>query len=246
VQRPLKYYVNNAAKTLELFRAMLAACVKRFIFSSTAAVYGYPDEVPIREDTALKPINPYGRTKLFIEEVLRDLDASDSFRSISLRYFNAAGADPSGAIGESHVPETHLIPLALRAVMDGDYALSIFGTDYDTPDGTCVRDYIHVNDLADAHIRALEDLLEKNTTKVFNLGNGRGFSVREVVDAVKRVTGKAPRVKEGPRRAGDPDVLVASSEKARGELGWKPAFGDLDRIVDTAWRWERQGRRKGW
>ncbi|MBP7586145.1 MAG: UDP-glucose 4-epimerase GalE [Spirochaetes bacterium] len=246
VQRPLKYYENNAAKTLELFRAMLAAGVKRFIFSSTAAVYGYPEEVPIREDTALKPINPYGRTKLFIEDVLRDLDASDSFRSISLRYFNAAGADPSGTIGESHVPETHLIPLALRAVMDGDYALSIFGTDYNTPDGTCVRDYIHVNDLADAHIRALEDLLGNDTTKVFNLGNGRGFSVREVVDAVKRVTGKAPRVKEGPRRAGDPDVLVASSEKARGELGWKPEFADIDRIVDTAWRWERQGKRKGW
>ncbi len=246
VQRPLKYYANNAAKTLELFRAMLAAGVKRFIFSSTAAVYGYPDEVPIREDTALKPINPYGRTKLFIEDVLRDLDASDSLRSISLRYFNAAGADPSSAIGESHVPETHLIPLALRAVMDGDYALSIFGTDYNTPDGTCVRDYIHVNDLADAHVRALEDLLGNNATKVFNLGNGRGFSVREVVDAVKRVTGKAPRVKESPRRAGDPDVLVASSEKARGELGWNPEFTDLDRIVDTAWRWERQGKRKGW
>ena len=246
VQRPLKYYENNAAKTLELFRAMLAAGVKRFIFSSTAAVYGYPEEVPIREVSPLRPINPYGRTKLFIEDVLRDLDASDSFRSVSLRYFNAAGADPSGTIGESHVPETHLIPLALRAVMDGDYALSIFGTDYGTHDGTCVRDYIHVNDLADAHIRALEDLLGNDTTKVFNLGNGRGFSVREVVDAVKRVTGKAPRVKEGPRRAGDPDVLVASSEKARGELGWKPEFADIDRIVDTAWRWERQGKRKGW
>lgn len=246
VRLPLKYYANNTAKTLELFRAMLDRGVKRFIFSSTAAVYGYPDSVPIREDSPLRPINPYGRTKHFIEQVLGDLDASAGLKSISLRYFNAAGADPSGNIGESHVPETHLIPLALRAVLEKEYRLSIFGTDYATPDGTCIRDYIHVNDLALAHILALEKLLAENTTDVFNLGNGTGFSVREVVESVHRVTGKAPHVIESPRREGDPDILVASSDKARRILGWKPEYPDLDAIVETAWRWERQGKRKGY
>ena len=246
VRYPLKYYANNAAKTLELFRAMNDHGVKRFIFSSTAAVYGYPGAVPIREDSPLCPINPYGRTKHIIEQVLGDLDASDSFRSISLRYFNAAGADPSGSIGESHVPETHIIPLVMRSILEDNFSLTIFGTDYNTPDGTCIRDYIHVNDLASAHILALENLLAENTTKVFNLGNGTGFSVREVIESVRRVTGKEPRVKEGPRREGDPDILVASSQKARDELGWKPEMAGLDAIVDTAWNWERQGKRKGY
>lgn len=246
VQHPLKYYANNVAKTLELFRAMNDHGVKRFIFSSTAAVYGYPDAVPIREDSPLRPINPYGRTKHFIEQVLGDLDAAASFRSISLRYFNAAGADPSGFIGESHVPETHIIPLVIRAVLDESYFLTIFGTDYKTPDGTCIRDYIHVNDLASAHVLALENLLAGNSSKVFNLGNGTGFSVREVVESVRRVTGRMPQVRTGPRRPGDPDVLVASSEKARAELGWKPQMADLDVIVETAWKWERQGKRKGY
>ena len=246
VQKPLMYYQNNTAKTMSLFRAMIDGGVKRFIFSSTAAVYGYPDEIPIREESPLRPINPYGRTKHMIEQVLSDLDSSDGFRSISLRYFNAAGADPSGEIGESHVPETHLIPLVMRAVLDDDYTIGIFGTDYKTPDGTCVRDYIHVNDLASAHVLALENLLAEESTKVFNLGNGKGFSVREVIESVKRVTGKAPRFKEMPRREGDPDFLVASSEKAQRELKWVPEMPDLDMIVETAWRWERSGKRKGY
>lgn len=246
VQLPLKYYINNVAKTLQLFRAMIDCDVKRFIFSSTAAVYGYPEKVPIEEDAVLMPINPYGRTKLMIEQVLRDLDASDGMKYISLRYFNAAGADPSGEIGESHIPETHLIPLALRSILDDDYVLTIFGTDYRTPDGTCIRDYIHVNDLADAHILALEMLLSKGKSAVYNLGNGRGFTVREVIEAVRQVTGKKPKVKEGSRRPGDPDVLIASSEKAIKELGWKPQMAELETIVETAWRWESKRKRKGW
>jgi UDP-glucose 4-epimerase len=181
-----------------------------------------------------------------IEQVLSDLDASDEFRSISLRYFNAAGADPSGVIGESHVPETHLIPLVIRAVLEDSYTIGIFGTDYNTPDGTCIRDYIHVNDLASAHILALENLLKENRTKVFNLGNGKGFSVREVIESVRRISGKKPRSREMPRREGDPDVLVASSDKAQKELGWKPQMAELDTIVETAWRWERSGKRKGY
>jgi UDP-glucose 4-epimerase len=246
MQLPLKYYANNVAKTVELFRAMIACDVKRFIFSSTAAVYGYPETVPIPEDAPLSPINPYGKSKLMIEQVLRDLDASSGMKFIALRYFNAAGADPSGEIGESHVPETHLVPLVLRSILDDDYTITVFGTDYRTHDGTCIRDYIHVNDLADAHIRALETLLDAGESRVYNLGNGKGFTVREVIDVVQRVTGKQPKVQEGPRRVGDPDVLVASSEKAMKELGWKPKMADLETIVETAWNWERQRKRKGW
>lgn len=246
MQLPLKYYSNNVGKTLELFRAMIDCGVTRFIFSSTAAVYGYPERIPIQEDAPLAPINPYGRTKLMIEQVLRDLDASNLMKFIALRYFNAAGADPSGTIGESHTPETHLIPLVLRSILEDDYTITVFGTDYRTHDGTCIRDYIHVNDLADAHILALEALISNNKSAVYNLGNGRGFTVREVIEAVRRVTGKNPRVKEGPRRPGDPDVLVASSERAMQELGWKPQMADLDTIVQTAWNWERQRKRKGW
>lgn len=246
MQLPLKYYTNNVAKTFELFRAMIDCEVKRFIFSSTAAVYGYPEQVPIVEDALLAPINPYGRTKLIIEQVLRDLDASSGMKFIALRYFNAAGADPSGEIGESHTPETHLVPLVLRSLLEDDYTITVFGTDYRTHDGTCIRDYIHVNDLADAHILALEALLLKGESAVYNLGNGRGFTVREVIEAVKRVTGKNPKVKEGPRRPGDPDVLVASSEKAMKALGWKPQFAELETIVETAWNWESKKKRKGW
>ncbi len=246
VNYPLKYYDNNVAKTFTMFQTMLDTGVKNFIFSSSAAVYGNPDEVPIREDSRLNPESPYGKTKYFIEEVLRDLDVSDQFRSVSLRYFNAAGADPSGEMGESHVPETHLIPLVIRAVLDPSYTITVFGTDYDTHDGTCVRDYIHVNDLAMAHILALENLLKEPVTKVYNLGNGLGFSVKEVIDSVKRVTGKDFSVKEGERRPGDPAVLVASSEKAREELGWKPEYPEIDQIVDSAWKWESQQRRRGY
>ncbi len=246
VQYPLKYYENNVSKTITFFKAMKDSNVRRIIFSSTAAVYGFPESLPITENTALNPINPYGRTKLFIEEILRDLDRSDNLKSICLRYFNVAGADISAKIGESHVPETHLIPLVLRSVIDPQYRLTVYGTDYKTHDGTCIRDYIHVNDLASAHILALEYLLQKNKSGIFNLGNGKGFTVKEIIESVKRVTGKTPKIDEGSRRAGDPDVLVASSEKAEQELKWKPQFNDIDTIVETAWKWESAGKRKGY
>ncbi|MBN1533733.1 MAG: UDP-glucose 4-epimerase GalE, partial [Spirochaetes bacterium] len=210
-----------------------------------AAVYGYPEEIPITEESRLLPINPYGRGKLFIEQVLQDLEAAEGMRSVRLRYFNAAGADPSGEIGESHVPETHLIPLVMRSLLE-DYTLTVFGTDYRTHDGTCIRDYIHVNDLASAHVLALDRLLERRESGVFNLGNGRGFTVREVIDSVRRVTGREPRVALGPRRAGDPDALVASSARAARELGWEPHFADIDAIVESAWRWESRRKRKGY
>lgn len=246
VNKPLMYYDNNVAKTFTMFRAMLDAGVKRFIFSSSAAVYGTPEEVPISEDSRLHPESPYGKTKYFIEEVLRDLDISDQFKSVSLRYFNAAGADFSGQMGEGHVPETHLIPLVIRAVLDPEYTITIFGTDYDTEDGTCVRDYIHVNDLAMAHILALENLMKTPETRVYNLGNGLGFSVKEVIDSVKRVTGKDLSVKEGKRRPGDPAILVASASRAREELGWDPQYPEIDEIVRSAWNWESQQRRRGY
>lgn len=246
VQAPLKYYDNNVARTMNLFRAMEDAGVRRFIFSSTAAVYGMPREIPITEESPLAPINPYGRTKLFIEEVLRDMDRAGDFKSVSLRYFNAAGADPSGTIGERHQPETHLVPLVLRSIIDEDFTLRIFGTDYDTPDGTGVRDYIHVNDLADAHILALEYLLDGGATDVFNLGNGSGYSVREIIEAVQKVTGKKPRYTEAPRREGDPATLVASSRKAQDILRWNPRHTSIDAIVASAWNWEKQQKRRGW
>ncbi|MCX8123212.1 MAG: UDP-glucose 4-epimerase GalE [Spirochaetes bacterium] len=246
VQYPLKYYENNVAKTLTLFEAMIKTNVKRFIFSSSAAVYGNPEIVPIPEESKMKPESPYGKTKYFIEEVLKDLSSSDNFSAISLRYFNAAGADESGEIGESHVPETHLIPLVIRAVLDPGYTITIFGTDYNTPDGTCIRDYIHVNDLGDAHILALEKLLESGKSDVFNLGNGRGFSVKEVIDSVRRITGKEFKVQEGARRPGDPAVLVASSQKAKNSLNWQPRYTDIDSIVASAWKWESQKKRKGY
>jgi len=246
VQFPLKYYENNVAKTLTLFEAMIKANVKRFIFSSSAAVYGNPETIPIPEESPMKPESPYGKTKYFIEEVLKDLSKSNSFNSISLRYFNAAGADESGEIGESHVPETHLIPLVIRAVLDPQYTVTIFGTDYNTPDGTCIRDYIHVTDLGDAHILALEKLLESDSSDVFNLGNGKGFSVKEVIDSVRRITGKEFSVKEGGRRPGDPAILVASSQKAMHTLHWQPVYTDIDSIVASAWNWEKQQKRKGY
>lgn len=246
VQFPLKYYENNVAKTLTLFEAMLKANVKKFIFSSSAAVYGNPETIPITEDSAMKPESPYGKTKYFIEEVLKDLAVSNSFHSISLRYFNAAGADESGEIGESHVPETHLIPLVIRAVLDPQYTVTIFGTDYNTSDGTCIRDYIHVNDLGTAHILALEKLLEADSSDVFNLGNGKGFSVKEVVDSVRRITGKEFSVKDGARRPGDPAILVASSQKAMNKLHWQPVYTSIDSIVASAWNWEKQQKRKGY
>jgi len=246
VQFPLKYYENNVAKTITLFEAMIKTNVKRFIFSSSAAVYGNPEIIPIPEESPMRPESPYGKTKYIIEEVLKDLSKSNSFNSISLRYFNAAGADESGEIGESHVPETHLIPLVIRAVLDPQYTITIFGTDYNTPDGTCIRDYIHVNDLGTAHILALEKLLESDSSDVFNLGNGKGFSVKEVIDSVRRITGKEFSVKEGARRPGDPAILVASSRKAMQTLRWQPVYIDIDSIVASAWNWEKQQKRKGY
>ncbi len=246
VADPLKYYDNNVGRTIALFRAMKDSGVQNFIFSSSAAVYGDPDAVPIPEESPLRPSSPYGRTKFFIEEMLRDLGASDGFQSVSLRYFNAAGADPSGDIGERHVPETHLVPLVLRAAIDPSYAITVFGRDYDTPDGTCIRDYVHVNDLADAHVLALRRLLDGKGSAVYNLGNGSGFSVLEVIESARRITGKAIRAVDGPRRSGDPARLVASSHRAGDELGWIPVFTDLDGIVETAWRWERSGKRRAY
>jgi len=245
-QNPLKYYENNVSQTITLLRAMIDCGVKKYIFSSTAAVYGNPDEVPITENSALKPESPYGRTKLMVEQILADLEKSDDFRYIALRYFNVAGADPEGMIGESHVPETHLIPLVLRAAIDPDYAITVFGEDYPTPDGTCIRDYIHVYDLADAHVLAVEKILAGGSNSVYNLGNGTGFSVKEVIDSVRRVTGKSFTVKSAARRDGDPAILVASSQKACAELGWKPQYPDIDTIVETAWNWEKQQKRKGY
>ncbi len=243
---PLKYYDNNVSKTVTLLKAMTDCGVNKFIFSSTAAVYGNPIEVPITEDSPLKPESPYGRTKLMVENILADLDRFHNFRYTALRYFNAAGADPDGSIGESHMPETHLIPLILRAAIDPDYAITVFGEDYPTPDGTCIRDYIHVYDLADAHVLALEKLLSGSESSIYNLGNGTGFSVKEVIDSAKRITGKDFAVKSGPRRDGDPAVLVASSDKARKDLGWIPQYPHIDSIVSSAWNWEKQQKRKGY
>lgn len=237
VQDPGKYYRNNVAGTLTLLEAMRDHGVQHFIFSSTCATYGIPERLPISEDRPQAPINPYGASKLMIERMLGDFETAHGLRSISLRYFNAAGADPDGEIGEDHTPETHLIPLAVRAAQGGAPALSIFGTDYSTPDGTAVRDYIHVTDLADAHLLALADLLAGGTSAALNLGTGRGHSVREVVAATESVSGRPVPVREASRRAGDPPVLVADPRRAMQRLGWRPQYSDLDGIVETAWRW---------
>lgn len=241
VREPAKYYHNNVANTLVLLDAMLAAGVKNFIFSSTAAVYGTPSRVPIEEDDPKAPINPYGRTKLMVERILADYDTPYGLRGIAFRYFNAAGADPDTEIGEAHVPETHLIPLVLDAALGVRDSIKIYGSDYATPDGTCLRDYVHVNDLADAHIRGVEYLLGGGGSNTFNLGSGSGYSVREIINTVKKITGKDFRVDETTRRAGDPDVLVAKSDKARDTLGWKPSIG-LEEIVSTAWKWHQKYR----
>ncbi|MFZ5597365.1 MAG: UDP-glucose 4-epimerase GalE [Bacillota bacterium] len=239
VARPDIYYRNNVAGTLNLLEAMEAAGVRRIIFSSTAAVYGEPVATPIREDHPTDPTNPYGATKLAVEGMLRWFAGAFGLKYISLRYFNAAGADPAGDIGEDHSPETHLIPLVLKAAAGLAPEVRVFGNDYSTPDGTCVRDYIHVNDLADAHILALQALLNGGGPAVYNLGNGSGFSVLEVIRAAESVTGRAIKTVMAERRPGDPAVLVASSEKARRELGWKPGFYDLETIISTAWKWHQ-------
>lgn len=240
VKEPALYYANNVSRTLTLLDTLLSEGVRDFVFSSTCAIYGMPQFLPLTEDHPTNPINPYGRTKLAIEFVLEDYARAYDFRYMSLRYFNASGADPSGQIGECHQPETHLIPLLLEAVQGHRPALSVFGNDYDTPDGTCVRDYIHVLDLAQAHWLALQFLRETGRSEAFNLGNGQGHSVREVIQAAERVTGMPVPVSEQPRREGDPPVLIGSSRKALDLLGWQPQYAEIDTILETAWNWQQR------
>jgi UDP-glucose 4-epimerase len=240
VTDPDKYYRNNVVATLTLLEAMLAASIKKFVFSSTCATYGVPKFIPITEDHPQNPINPYGATKLMVERILSDFDVAYGLKSVCFRYFNAAGADPSGLLGEDHNPETHLIPLVLQTALGQRQSISIFGTDYPTPDGTCIRDYIHVSDLADAHILGLEYLLKGGESNVFNLGNGNGFSVREVIAAAQEVTGRNISVQECDRRPGDPPSLIGSSEKARKILGWQPIYPEIKDIVTHAWNWHQK------
>lgn len=240
VQQPDKYYRNNVTYTLGLLDAMRAHGVKKFIFSSTAATFGEPQYTPIDERHPQQPINPYGRTKLMVEQALADYDKAYGFKSVCLRYFNAAGADPVGQLGERHEPETHLIPLILQAASGRRSHISVFGQDYDTPDGTCIRDYIHINDLCSAHWLALQSLMSGQSSQAYNLGNGNGFSVQEVIDAAKQVTGRNIPVQHAPRRAGDPARLVADATQARQKLGWQPQYADLATIVQHAWAWEQK------
>jgi UDP-glucose 4-epimerase len=240
VTNPAKYYANNVACTISLLNALCSLGVKYFIFSSSAATYGEPTGSPIPESHPTQPLNPYGRTKLMVEQLLPDYERAYGLRWVALRYFNAAGAHPRGTIGERHEPETHLIPLALRAANGRLAHLTINGTDYPTPDGTCIRDYVHVCDLADAHLLALKYLERGGISRPFNLGNGDGFSVKQVVESVERVTGRILPVRIGPRRAGDPAVLVADAALAKSALGWKPQYAHLDTIVTHAWAWERK------
>lgn len=240
VSDPGKYYRNNVTGTLTLLEAMVAADIKRFVFSSTCATYGVPKSIPIVEEHPQDPINPYGMTKLMVERILADFDRAYGLSSVCFRYFNAAGADPEGRLGEDHNPETHLIPLVLQTALGKREAISIFGTDYPTPDGSCVRDYIHVCDLADAHVLGLEHLLAGNGSNVFNLGNGNGFSVREVIEAARQITGEPIKAVECDRRPGDPPKLVGSAEKARATLGWTPQYPNIDDIIAHAWQWHQQ------
>jgi UDP-glucose-4-epimerase GalE len=241
VTDPAKYYANNVAAPLTLLAVMREFGVSRFIFSSTCATYGEPVAVPMAETHPQRPINPYGQTKLMLEQVLADYGRAYDLRSIVFRYFNAAGADPAGEIGERHDPETHLIPLVFEAIRKG-VPLRIFGDDYPTPDGTCVRDYIHVTDLARAHLLGLDRLLAGGASAAYNLGNGSGYSVKEVIACVERVTGQAVPWTLAPRRPGDPAALVGSAQKARRELGWQPQFDTLEQIVETAWRFHLSRR----
>jgi len=241
VKNPLKYYENNTVNTLKLLKEQIKNGVYYLIFSSTAAVYGIPETIPVKEDAPLRPINPYGCSKMMVEYMLRDLDeAENPFHYISLRYFNVAGADRDGRIGQKYREATHLITRALKTAKGEFEKLEIYGTDYPTPDGTCIRDYIHVDDLAHAHIQALEYLFKIKNSGVYNCGYGRGYSVKEVIRAVKEVTGVNFKVVEAQRREGDPPVLVADSTKIKQELNWTPKFNDLHYIIETAWRWEKK------
>ena len=240
VSDPAKYYRNNVIGTITLLEAMLAASVKNFVFSSTCATYGVPEIVPMPEDHPQNPINPYGATKLMVERILSDFSEAYDFKSVRFRYFNAAGADPQGLLGEDHNPETHLIPLVLQTALGKRESISIFGTDYPTSDGTCVRDYIHVSDLADAHVLGLEYLLKGGDSTFFNLGNGNGFSVKEIIEAAKLVTGKDIKAVECDRRPGDPPALIGSAEKARKILGWQPKYTYIKDIMSHAWEWHQK------
>lgn len=240
VVEPAKYYRNNVIGTLTLLEAMLNASINKFIFSSTCALYGEPKIVPIPEDHPFNPISPYATSKLMVEQMLSDFDVAYNLKSVRFRYFNAAGADPNGLLGEDHSPETHLIPLVLLTALGKRDSVSIFGTDYSTRDGTCIRDYIHVADLAQAHVLGLDYLLKGGESQVFNLGNGNGFSVREVIETAKQVTGKEIKIVESDRRPGDPPILVGSSDKARKILGWNPKYPEVNEIITHAWQWHQQ------
>ncbi|HLS28673.1 MAG TPA: UDP-glucose 4-epimerase GalE [Opitutales bacterium] len=239
VTDPLKYYFNNVVATLSLLKTMLKHDVRKFVFSSTCATYGIPERLPITEDLPQRPINPYGQTKLDVENALRALAVAHGFSSASFRYFNAAGAAPDGNIGEDHSPETHLIPLVLDVALGRRDEIKIFGTDYPTPDGTCLRDYVHVDDLSRAHIAVFEKLSTPGEALFYNLGTGTPTSVREVISAAEKITGKPIQTVEAERRAGDPPSLYADSTKAQKELGWKIEFPDIESIIQTAWKWQK-------
>ena len=239
MEKPLDYYNNNVGGTLCLLETMIECGVKKFVFSSSASVYGEPEQIPILESAAKHPTNTYGETKLAVEKMLKWTGAAHGLKYMVFRYFNASGAHPAGSIGEDHSPESHLIPLILKTALGQREQISVFGEDYQTSDGTCVRDYIHVMDIAAAHILGMERLFKGGESDVFNLGNGNGFSVKEVIEQAKAITGKAFRVEMADRRPGDPAVLIASSQKAQNQLGWVPKYSDLDTIIKTAWEWHR-------
>jgi len=239
VEEPVKYFENNIGSTVNLLSAMKDHGVKYIVFSSTAAVYGEPENIPIIEEDKTFPTNPYGESKLAVERILKWCDNAYGIKYTALRYFNAAGAHISGKIGEHHNPETHLIPIILQVALKKREKIMIFGDDYDTKDGTCIRDYIHVSDLANAHLLALERLMNGSESRIYNLGNGKGFSVKEVIETARKVTGKEIKAEIAPRRVGDPAVLVASSDKAKLELGWKPKYDSLETIIETAWIWHK-------
>lgn len=240
VSMPANYYRNNVSGTLTLLEAMVAANVKTLVFASTCSIYGVPQQVPMTEEHPQAPINPYATTKWMVEQILADFDKAYDLRSVVFRFFNASGANPQGLLGEDHNPETHLIPLVLLTALGKRESISIWGTDYPTADGTCVRDYIHVSDLADAHILGLEYLLQGGKSQAFNLGNGNGFSVRQVIETAQQVTGQDIKVVECDRRPGDPPTLVGSSHKAQKVLGWSPQYPDLRQIIKDAWQWHQR------
>jgi len=237
VTDPAKYYVNNLENTIHLLNMMIRFNIRNFIFSSTCSIYGIPNSSPIREDHNQCPINPYGKSKFMIEQILIDYQHAYGLKFISLRYFNAAGADPDGEIGENHCPETHLIPSVINTALGLNEFVNIFGSDYPTPDGSCIRDYIHVNDIADAHVKALQYLESEGKSDVFNLGNEKGISVFEIIECVKKISNRPIQIKMSERRAGDPPMLIASLQKVKKVLNWSPVFTDIQDIVSSAWNW---------